>query len=121
MKIGDLIGLLFLARDTAHMAHLKTTSYAKHMALGDFYSGIEELADDLTEQYQGQFGLIPVARVARTTEPTDANIVSILKDQLAQIQGGRKASVGDDSSLNNVIDEIVGLYRRTIYRLRFLV
>ena len=39
--IGRLVGTLFLAREYAHRAHLRVTgpgSYAKHVALGDFYA-----------------------------------------------------------------------------------
>lgn len=36
-----------------HMTHLKTTSYAAHMALGEFYEALPELVDGIVEQYQG--------------------------------------------------------------------
>ncbi len=46
-KTGMLIATLLLARDITHREHLKTRSYAQHMALGDFYTGIVDLADSL--------------------------------------------------------------------------
>ena len=46
---GEYIALLFLARDLAHRAHLRTRSYAEHMALGAFYEGIIPLADEFAE------------------------------------------------------------------------
>ena len=56
------LGMLFLARDVAHSAHLNTRSYAKHQALGGFYDEIIDLADKFAEMYQGKYGLIgPVA------------------------------------------------------------
>ena len=39
------LGMLFLARDVTHSAHLNTRSYAKHKALGKFYPEIIDLAD----------------------------------------------------------------------------
>ena len=36
----QLISLFFLARDIAHKEHLRTDSYARHMALGSFYDDI---------------------------------------------------------------------------------
>ena len=40
-KTGMLIATLLLARDITHREHLKTRSYAQHMALGDFYTGMQ--------------------------------------------------------------------------------
>ena len=61
--IGRLVGTLFLAREYAHRAHLRVTgpgSYAKHVALGEFYNGIIENADSLTEAYQGRHDIIEI-------------------------------------------------------------
>jgi len=57
-KCNDFVGMLFLARDVAHSAHLNTRSYAKHVALNEFYDGIIDLADKFAEAYQGKYGLI---------------------------------------------------------------
>lgn len=51
--IADLIAVLFLSRDIAHREHLSTTSFSQHMALGEFYPGVIDLADKLAEAYQG--------------------------------------------------------------------
>ena len=56
--IGRLIALLFLSREYAHRAHLRTTSYAQHVALGEFYPSIVDIADSLTEAYQGRHGIV---------------------------------------------------------------
>ena len=116
---ADFIGTLFLARDVAHSVHLNTRSFAKHMALNTFYDEIVDLADSLTEQYQGEYGLIgPISLMsAKKTN----NIVEFLEDQLADIQTARyKAFEKDDTSIQNEIDNIVKLYRTTIYKLKFL-
>ena len=46
-----LISLLFLARDLAHREHLRTKSFAQHMALNTFYNEIVENADAIAEAY----------------------------------------------------------------------
>ena len=51
--IEQFIAVLFLARDMAHKAHLTTDSYAQHMALGEFYGALPDLADSLAETWQG--------------------------------------------------------------------
>jgi hypothetical protein len=52
------ISLLFLARDVAHREHLRTRSFAAHIALNDFYHEIIEQADGITEAYQGSYQLL---------------------------------------------------------------
>ena len=47
--IGKLIMELFHARTTAHVLHLRSRSYAQHVALNTFYDEIIDLADTLAE------------------------------------------------------------------------
>ena len=58
MKAADFVGHLFLARDVTHSVHLNTRSYAKHVALNEFYDAIVDLADKFAEAYQGRHGLV---------------------------------------------------------------
>ena len=119
MSCEKFIGNLFLARDVAHSVHLNTRSYAKHKALQEFYEGIVPLADDLAEAYQGRYGLIgPISlQSARKT----GNIVEFLEDQLDEIESTRYDVVDKkDTAIHNIIDEIVGLYLSTLYKLKFL-
>lgn len=113
------IGMLFLARDVAHSVHLNTRSYAKHQALGGFYDGIIDLADKFAEMYQGKYGLIgPIALMSATKT---SNIVAFLEDQAKEIEAIRYDVVDRDcTALQNVIDEIVGHYYTTLYKLKFL-
>lgn len=116
---GEYIALLFLARDLAHRAHLRTRSYAEHMALGAFYEGIIPLADAFAEAYQGRYNeLLDVPLIDNEFE---GEIGDILEQQLELIQAGREKMVPrSESSLHNIIDEAVALYQSTLYKLRFL-
>lgn len=119
MKCAEFVGCLFLARDVAHSVHLNTRSFAKHSALNDFYDGIIDLADKFAEAYQGRHGLIgPIAlHSARKT----SNIVEFLEDSLKEIETERyEVCDKSDTALQNIIDEIVGLYLTTLYKLKFL-
>jgi DNA-binding ferritin-like protein len=119
MSCEQFMGHLFLARDVAHSVHLNTRSFAKHSALNEFYDEIIELADKFAEAYQGRKGLIgPIALMsARKT----GNIVEFLEDSLEQVEDMRYKMVDKtDSALQNIIDEIVGLYLSTLYKLKFL-
>ena len=119
MTCADFVGCMFLARDVAHSVHLNTRSFAKHSALNGFYDGIIDLADKFAEAYQGRHGLIgPISlHSARKT----SNIIEFLEDSLKEIENERyKVCDKTDSALQNIIDEIVGLYLSTLYKLRFL-
>jgi hypothetical protein len=117
MTAQELVSLLFLSRDVAHRVHLSTRSYAKHKALDKFYHDIIEAADDFAEVYQGCYGLMPPIPVRGTKG--GANIVSFLESQAKEIEEGR-AKISDDSAIQNKIDEILAVYYRAIYRLKFL-
>ena len=117
MSCADLIGHLFLARDVTHSVHLNTRSYAKHKALGSFYGKIIDLADDLAESYQGRHGLIgPIT--LHSAKKTN-NVVEFLEDSLKEVEEARKEYDGDPA-LQNIIDEIIGLYLSVLYKLKFL-
>ena len=119
MKMSDFIGVLFLGRDVAHSVHLNTRSYAKHKALQEFYEGIVGLADGLSEAYQGRHGLM--GPITLQSAKKSANIVEFLTSQLEEIEATRYDVVAkSDTALQNMIDEIVGLYLSTLYKLRFL-
>ena len=119
MKPAEFIGCMFLARDVAHSVHLNTRSYAKHKALNKFYDGIIDLADTFAEMYQGRHGLI--GPISLHSAKKTSNIVEFLTDSLTEIEAERyKVCDKDDTALQNIIDEIVGLYLSTLYKLRFL-
>ena len=50
-----------------------------------------------------------------------SNVVEFLQDQLAEIEANRyKFCDKEETSIQNIIDEIVALYLSTLYKLRFL-
>lgn len=119
MKCADFVGMLFLARDVAHSVHLNTRSFSKHMALNTFYDEIVDLADKFAEAYQGRHGLI--GPISLMNAGKTSNILDFMQDQVDEI-GKIRYEVCDKSetALQNIIDEIVGLYLSTIYKLKFL-
>ena len=119
MRCADFVGMLFLARDVAHSVHLNTRSYSKHVALNIFYDRIVDAADDFTETYQGRHGLI--GPISLMSAKKTANIIEFLEDQLKEIEAARYDVVDkSDTSLQQLIDNIVEIYLRTLYKLRFL-
>ena len=119
MKAAEFIGLLFLARDVTHSVHLNTRSYSKHVALNIFYDRIVGAADDFAEAYQGRHGLIGPISLHSAKKTT--NVIEFLEDSLKEIEDARyKVCDKDDSSLQQLIDNIIEVYLRTLYKLRFL-
>ncbi len=119
MKACDFVGLLFLARDVAHSVHLNTRSFSKHTALNIFYDRIIGAADDFAEAYQGRHGLM--GPITLHSAKKTANIIEFLEDSLKEIEDARYEVVDkSDSSLQQLIDNIIEIYLRTLYKLRFL-
>ena len=116
--IGELIMRCFHARTTAHVLHLKTTSYAKHKALNEFYDEIVDLADSVAEGYQGDYGLIDNYPARYTSYDDPIKLVSELADW---IEANRyECCDSDDTYLQNEIDNIMLLCRSTLYKLKVL-
>lgn len=118
--ISQFIAILFLARDIAHREHLRTKSFAQHEALGSFYNSIIELTDSLTEMYQGRNGIID-SIPQLNDEDSDKTPAQLLKKYLALLEKNRYTAVEKtDSALQNKIDEIVGQFLSTLYKLENL-
>lgn len=119
MKAAEFVGLLFLARDVTHSVHLNTRSYSKHKALNIFYERIVGVTDDFAETYQGRYGLIGPITLHSAKKTT--NVIEFLEDSLKEIEDARyKVCDKDDSTMQQLIDNIIEVYLRTLYKLRFL-
>jgi hypothetical protein len=119
MSCEKFIGALFLARDVTHSVHLNTRSYSKHKALQKFYENIIDRADAFAEAYQGRHGLIgPISLMsAKKTN----NVIEFLENQLDELEAMRyEVCDKSDSTLQQLIDNIIELYLTTLYKLRFL-
>lgn len=117
MSAPEMICRLMHARTAAHMAHLKTTSFAAHKALDDFYSGVVDLIDSFAETYQGIFGLIgdyPSCPVP------SGDSVAWLSDLRGWLKSDRADSCKGERELENIHDEIMAHISSTLYKLKFL-
>lgn len=112
---GDFVLTLMNARTAAHVAHLQTTSYAAHVALGEFYEGIVPLIDSFAEAYQGCYGLIKFTGSSFKLEKDPATMMTDLKEFLKDRREGC-----DESALQNIIDEMIALVASTVYKLKHL-
>lgn len=115
-NLGRVIGILFMSRTFAHVAHLKTTSFAAHKALDDFYSGIVDLSDKLAEVSQGTLELLEIPaieQIGNVDMPLEG-----LKEHIVQMeQLMTKCEIG---FINNIFEEIQAHYASTFYKLKYL-
>lgn len=116
--IQEFIALLFVSRDFAHKAHLNSDSYAQHVALGAFYDGIIDFADSFAEAWMGR-NLRKIGEIPSLTTP-NGEPLDVLRRHLDVLMEARAFVDKKDTALNNIIDEIEGLYLSTIYKLKFL-
>ena len=112
---------LFEARQMAHIFHLQVKAEMgsgwEHDALNDFYDGLLEFVDDLIETYQGQYGIVEGYDVIDPSVTGQMKSLEYLKQTVDFIRSERKCIKEEDTHLHNVIDEVIALFYKTIYKL----
>jgi Family of unknown function (DUF5856) len=111
----DFIGYLFMIRDKLHLFHLKSRSYAEHIALNEAYSGLLDYIDSITEASQCEVLLdieIPCCCVKGEVA------IDSVTECMSYIEMNRY--VMGRSEFQNIIDEIMILLKTLKYKLNFL-
>ena len=115
---------LFESREMTHVYHLQITgegSYAGHKALNEFYDEVLELIDDLIETYQGQYNIIEDYQTIDTDTTKSKDKIEYFNELQQFIKDNRYVALSkEDSHLQNIVDEIVALGYRTMYKLKNL-
>lgn len=114
---ADFILSLMHAQTNAHLLHLKSRSYAQHMALGALYEGLDDLTDSYAEAYQGIYGVIDKYPTTYTP-PKEDPIAEVV--YLARYIKRAREDLPEDTQLQNIVDEIAALVDTTVYKLRNL-
>jgi hypothetical protein len=117
--VATCISTLFNSREQAHIFHLQSRSFAKHKTLNEYYDEIVGLVDDYVQTYQGRYGIITGYTPAATFFEEDAEVLNYFM-ALAKYIDTNRGLLPADTDLNNIMDEISGLIRNTIYKLTFL-
>jgi hypothetical protein len=114
-EINKFVEKMFEARQVSHNYHLKTKSYSEHKALENFYNDLLNHIDNFVETYQGQYGLLTnLKMVANDCD----DVVSYLEDFCGKVKVFRENL--KENHLQNILDEIVSLTYKTIYKLKYL-
>lgn len=115
--IEQLIALIFATRNAAHLAHWRTKSFSQHMALNEFYDDVLEVLDKLVEAHQGAFELIGKVEL---DQPVVKEILQRLEADMVWISENRPKITGKLPALDNILQELEGVYLKAIYKLRNL-
>lgn len=115
--IEELAARVFAARDIAHRAHWASSSYLEHMALGEFYEDVIPAVDAVVEAYQGAFFKIDSFEVQ--TEPV-VEVADYLRDESDWIESNRDAIANDSQAVAALVDVLVAVYLKCIYKMDHL-
>jgi len=121
--VSTFISKLLESREMAQVYHWTVKgdmgSHAAHLALEAYYSGVIEFIDDIVEIYQGQYGLIEGYDVIDTTDSKSKDRLDYFKETVEYVKSARKCIKAEDTHIHNVIDELIALQYKTIYKLTY--
>lgn len=113
----EMMNELLEAAATAKRYHWATMGLGEHEALEYFYEGLEDLADDFIETYQGFTGArLKGANEMEIPEYTLDGAVMFLNSFKDCLETKFRMLV-PNRSLNNIIDDMVNLIGKTLYKL----
>lgn len=112
--LDKLITRVFADRNAAHAEHWVTKSFAQHEALGEFYEGVIGAIDKYVEAYQGTFG-----QAAKLPDQVP-DITDYLRGQMLWLIENRSKISKEVPALENLLDELTGVYMKALYKLENL-
>ena len=119
--MNEYVGTLMQSRNQAHIFHLQTTSYAKHVALQEYYEGIIDLIDTLVESYQGKYEIVTGYKMIGTLDDmNDEGDITNYIEKIARYCELKREKLPQDNFLTNIYDDIDVLLRSTHYKLNQL-
>jgi DNA-binding ferritin-like protein len=99
-----------------HIWHLQTKEYAEHMAIGDFYEGLNEKLDSIAEHFIGTGGNISVSEGQEFSNYSKSNVLGRL-EEFGEFVNMVNNSLEGKNQLKVVLDEIEGCVSQTLYKL----
>ena len=121
--VSKFISKLLESREMAQVYHWTVKgdmgSHAAHLALEVYYDGVIGFIDDIVEIYQGQYGLIEGYEVIDTTDSKSKDRLDYFKEIVEFVKSDRKCIKAEDTHIHNIIDELIALQYKTIYKLTY--
>lgn len=103
------------------LLHLNRTgdgSYAAHVALGELYDTVSDLADDIVETMQGWVGIIEFTIPAVKAPKTTTESILWFRAQLLEFK--KMSDIKEMPDISNMLDELIGVLSKTLYKLNNL-
>lgn len=120
--LEELVSRVFATRNATHLAHWRAKgpgSYARHMALGDFYDSLIDKIDGIVEAHQGATGKL-VGLVNLNAADTRSDVAAKCADDCNWIAKNRDKIANGIPAIENLLDDLCDLYLTTIYKLKNL-
>ena len=94
--------------------------YSTHKTLDDFHEGLSDLIDKLLEVYIGRFDKQPLEIFEINMKATTdiSNLINYLETEREVVRGIRNKTFKSNCEIQNIMDEIIALFDRTIYLCR---
>lgn len=119
--MNEYLGTLMQSRNQTHIYHLQTTSYAKHIALNEYYDMIVDLIDSLGEAYQGKYGIITDYKMIGTlSDLNEEDDILQYLEKIAKYCELKRQKLPQEGFLTNIYDDVDTLLRSTIYKVKQL-
>jgi DNA-binding ferritin-like protein len=121
--VSKFISKLLESREMAQVYHWTVKgdmgSHAAHLALEAYYDGVIGFIDDIVEIYQGQYGLIEGYDIIDTTDSKSKDRLDYFKETVEFVKSGRTCIKAEDTHIHNIVDELIALQYKTIYKLTY--
>lgn len=119
-SIVEIVSYFNTAKQQAIVWHQQVEgpgSYAAHKTLEEFYEGIEDLLDSLSESYAGIYGRLKGYEVYDLADFTSLDDVTSYYRGCYDWLVEERKTAPQDSYIQNQLDEITQLLGSTLYKL----
>lgn len=103
----EIVEVLLQFNNLVKLHHWKETSYARHVALGDYYSVLDAQLDRFVESVQGEVGLLNLKLAAVNPDMDIIKASEVVCERLAKCEC--------ESWIKNQLDEI----QTDMYQLKY--
>lgn len=108
-----------MAQRVAQMWHWKVKSFSQHLAFGELYDTLGEMADDLAEMYMGKYGTDGHLELSDPNAFSEQDPLEFIR-QLDTVLADLATSFPQDGFLVNKYQELQGDVSRIKYKLENL-
>jgi hypothetical protein len=120
VNIIQFFSKLFESREMTHIYHLQEESYKNHVILNEYYDSILDMIDELIETYQGQYQMVEGYDIIDTSETKTKNVNQYFEELASFVTNNRSIFSDKDTHIQSIIDSILILIYRTLYKLKIL-